>query len=99
MLRKLYFIKRNGQFYTKQTKQEIYNIIDNNNPNTFLPFLEEMDYPYLEQEWEYSAQRKPESCLGFYIAKMRLMSFRSFGYADSAELNHKWRRQNNDFNC
>lgn len=82
-----YFKARDGSFYKKYTKKEIYSKINNINPDTFLPFLKELNYPYIEKEWKRCAQSRPECCFGFYIAKMRLMSFRFYVYADSEELN------------
>lgn len=83
----IYFKARDGSFYKKYTKKEIYSKIDNTNPDTFLPFLKELNYPYIEEEWKRCSQSRPEYCFGFYIAKMRLMSFRLYVFADSDDLN------------
>jgi hypothetical protein len=50
-MKKKYYIKRDGTYYLDKTKEEILASIDNNNPDTFLPYLKAMDYPYIEYEW------------------------------------------------
>lgn len=88
-----YFISRDKTFYCKYTREEIYSLIDNLNPDTFLPFLKEMDYPYIEDEWnrtlKVAQERGMDKVFGRYIAKMRLCSFRNFTYNDSERLNEK----------
>lgn len=90
---KIYFMNRDKTFYRKYTKEEIYSLIDNLNPDTFLPFLEEMNYPYIEDEWnrtlKVAQERGMDKVFGRYIAKMRLCSFRNFTYSDSKRLNEK----------
>lgn len=85
-----YFQTRHNKWYTKYTKQEIYNLIDVTEPNTFIPFLEEMDYPYFEREWGETLAHRAlytwvplSSTLGVYINKMRLSSFKNFTFKDS----------------
>lgn len=82
-----YFIARNGQYYTKYSKEEIYSMIDNHNPNTFIPFLEALDYPYIKQEWESYLLKHRDRIFGRYCALMRLKGFRVFSYNDSDWLN------------
>lgn len=86
-LEHIYFKARDGSFYKKYTKEEIYSKIDNTNSDTFLPFLKELNYPYIEEEWKRCFESRPEYCFGFYIAKMRLKGFRPFVFADSDYLN------------
>ena len=50
-MQKTYYRKRDNSFYTDETKVEILSKIDYDNPETFLPYLEILDYPYLEEEW------------------------------------------------
>jgi hypothetical protein len=79
-----YFIKRNGEYYTDFTKEEIYNKIDNHNPNTFMPFLQILDYPFLKEEWFSTMQRtKNNKVFGKYCALMRLCSYKDFTFKDS----------------
>lgn len=51
-LEHIYFKARDGSFYKKYTKKEIYSKINNTDPDTFLPFLKELNYPYIEEEWK-----------------------------------------------
>ena len=81
-----YFIDRNGQYYTEYTKEEIYSKIDNYNPDTFIPFLKALDYPYIKQEWEKYLSRY-DRIFGRYCSLMRLRAFRGFSYKDSDRLN------------
>ena len=82
-----YFRARDGSFYKKHTKEEIYSTINYTNPNSFLPYLKELNYPYIEEEWERTAKHRPEYCFGRYLAKMRLRGYRHYVYADSEDLN------------
>ena len=50
-MKKKYYRKRDNNFYLDKTKEEILLDIDYNNPETFLLYLEKLDYPYLEYEW------------------------------------------------
>lgn len=82
-----YFIDRNGQYYTEYTKEEIYSKIDNYNPDTFIPFLKALDYPYIKQEWEIYLLKYDNRIFGRYCSLMRLKGFRGFSYKDSDLLN------------
>ena len=86
-MKKKYFVMRNGQYYTDQTKDEIYAQIDNDNPETFIPFLKLFNYPYIEQEWERVKLKQVSKIFGRYCALMRLMSYRYFTFSDSEWLN------------
>lgn len=87
MMKYKYFRARDGSFYKKHTKEEIYSKINNADPNTFLPYLKELNYPYIEEEWKRTAEYRSEYCFGRYLAKMRLAGFRHCVYADSENLN------------
>ena len=85
-----YFRTRHDEWYTKYTKQEIYELIDVTKPDTFIPFLKEMDYPYFKQEWGKTLAHRAlytlvplSSTFGAYISKMRLSSFKNFTFKDS----------------
>ena len=69
--------------------------IDNFDPDTFLWILEKLDYPYIEQEWNvirdkaYStnpAGMTGKTVLGKYISKMKLKSFKDYGWADTERI-------------
>lgn len=63
------------------------------NENTFLGILKRYDVPYIPKEWEYLREREIERTIknkdkyhpiiGKYLSKMKLCSFRSFGFKDS----------------
>ena len=87
-MQKHYFVLKDGSHFLQFTKEEIYEQIDNSKPETFLPFLEMMDYPYIEHEWQKMVDRFPGGLiLGRYLSLMRLKGFRGFTYADSDWLN------------
>lgn len=87
-MNKKYFIARNGQYYTEYTKDEVYAMIDNENPATFIPFLQILDYPYIKQEWEHRLRYATQGhVFGKYCATMRLAAYRNFSYNDSEWLN------------
>ena len=97
-MKKKYYRKRDNNFYLDKTKEEILSEIDYDNPKTFLLYLEILDYPFLELEWNNCLQRGRERNLnnifGRYIALMRLRGYRSFSYQDSDYLNNA--RKKND---
>ena len=97
-MKKKYYRKRDNNFYLDKTKEEILLDIDYDNPETFLPYLERLDYPYLEYEWNHCLQLRREHNLnnifGRYIALMRLKGYKSFSYQDSDYLNNA--RKKND---
>lgn len=77
--------------------------IDNFDPDTFLWILEKLDYPYIEQEWNvirdkaYStnpAGMTGKTVLGKYISKMKLKSFKDYGWADTERIREE--RQQKD---
>ena len=91
MMNKIYYRKRNNSFYTDETKIEILSKIDYDNPETFLPYLEKLVYPYLKEEWAYKVKHGREhnytNIFSRYIALMRLRGYRDFSFQDSSYLN------------
>lgn len=89
MIKKKYYRKRNNEFYTKLTKEEILNNIDVNNPNTFLPYLKILDYPYIKEVWKSHIEYDKDKyyIFGKYIARMRLKGYIYYGYEDSDFIN------------
>ena len=79
---------RNGK-PCSMDKETLRSVVDPLQPRTFIKFLEEMDIPFIEDEWIYALQsvlnRKGDSkyVIGRYIALMNLKGFRSFTFADS----------------
>lgn len=85
MMKKKYFKCRDGSLYTKYTKEEIYNLIDPYNFNTIEPFLQEMDYPAIYDEYLLLLkhnQDKPTRALLKYVNVMNLKAYHVWGYWD-----------------
>ena len=85
-----YYKTREGELYTDYTRKEILDSIDLNDFNTWLIWLERMDY--VASKYEYDELCKSslqkygiisEGIFGKYLARMRLWSFRKITFADS----------------
>lgn len=89
-----YYKCHNDEYYdTCKTCMKWY--IDDNNEDTYLSFLKDMNYPYIKEEWNYLNERNNEkgryrfdTIFGKYISKMRLKGFKSWTWEDSEELNN-----------
>ena len=65
--------------------------VDNWNPDTYTPILQECDVPYVPSEWTQLMQKYAKdpskltgaTILGRYLAKMHLKQFRDYRWADS----------------
>lgn len=98
-----------GQFYTSNNiekyppdgkltlcKKCLTLCVDNWDPNTFKPILQEIDVPYVKEEWDklltrYSQKKSPEemsgmTILGRYLAKMKLKQWKDYRWADSEKI-------------
>lgn len=82
MIKEIHYKKRNNEFYTELTKEEILNKIDINDPDTFLLYLKILDYPFIENIWKNGLKYEKNFNFSKYIAKMRLAAFRGFGFDD-----------------
>lgn len=68
--------------------------VDNYEPETFLWILQEMDFPYIEEEWNVIREKAYAknknltgmSVLGKYLSKMRIKQFKNYGWADSEKI-------------
>lgn len=67
--------------------------LDNWDSSTYVPLLEEMDLPYVPDEWNSllekwgnSPKLKPLTIIGKYVAKMRLNQQKDYNFADSEHL-------------
>lgn len=59
-------------------------VVNNYYFNSFIWVLEEVDVPFLYDEWVYFIKRYPDSyILGRYLSKMRLMGYRRMTFKDS----------------
>lgn len=77
--------------------------VDNFDPETFKPILEDIDIPYVQEEWmsmahRYCDGRDPRkisgtTVLGRYISKMRLKKWREYTYKDSDLLEQQARER------
>ena len=89
MQNNIYFKDKNNNDYTKYTKEEIRDKVDPFRPETFIPFLKDMNYPYFENEWglilskSYKSVGGTRTVIGKYIAKMRLNDYKYFTFEDS----------------
>ena len=93
---------KEGNFYTykdnsktKMCKQCLTMHIDNFNPDTFLWLLEDLDVPYVPEEWNVLRDRAfakdPQkmngmSVFGKYLSKMKLRQWKEYGWADTERL-------------
>ena len=93
---------REAQFYTykdgsktKLCKQCLTMHIDNFNPETFLWILQDMDVPYIEEEWNILRDRayakdplkmNGMSVFGKYLSKMKLRQWKDYTWADTERL-------------
>lgn len=91
-----YYKKRNNDFYTKYTKKEIWQKINPKDPLTIFPFLREMDYPYIAEQWDRYVKRYNPSdgeIIGRYISLMRLTTYKKYTWDDSMLLNEYNKRR------
>lgn len=68
--------------------------VDNWNPDTYLWILEEMDVPYIPEEWNTLMVRYCQdpatvtgtTILGRYLSKMKLTQYNKYGWDDTEKL-------------
>ena len=68
--------------------------VDNWNPDTYVPLLEEVDAPYLPDEWNELLKRygqdpeklTPMTIFGRYLSKMKLTQYKDYRFSDSEHL-------------
>lgn len=78
----------------KQCKKCITLHVDNWEPDTFKHILQEVDVPYIKDEWDRllaNYQDRPEqltglTIIGRYLAKMKLKQFKDYRWADTERL-------------
>ena len=77
--------------------------IDNFNPETFLYILQDLDLPYIPQQWNVLRDRayaknplkmNGQSVIGKYISKMKLKQFKKYGWADTEKLQQERQKRN-----
>ena len=94
-------MKADTQFYLRKDgtrmdlcKQCLTLHIDNFDPSTFLWILQDMDLPYIPEEWNVLRDRafakNPNltgmSVFGKYLSKMKLKQFKIYGWEDSEKI-------------
>lgn len=90
-----FYTKRNGEKLAK-CKHCATMFVDNWDPSTFLPILEEIDVPYIEDEWNEILRKITDASsitgmtvLGKYLSKMKLKQWKIYSWADSDRLNEE----------
>lgn len=89
----------NGKF-TKCKKCQTMHV-NNWEPDTFLPILEDADVPYIQWKWEELLNKycgDPSSVtgmtvLGRYFSQMKLTQFKKYGWDDSDEINNRHKQE------
>ena len=94
MSKELYFKCRNGGFYTKFTKSEIEQIVDIYDPSTFIFLLKDMDYVWIEKEYQrilaqWQSGSEWRNPFIRYLTIMKLKVYSCVGYTDSSKFNNK----------
>lgn len=75
--------------------------VDNWDPKTYLPLLEELDVPYVKEEWDkllakYGSDVKNltgTTILGRYLSKMKLKQFINYRWADTEKIAEEKRQK------
>lgn len=78
----------------KQCKKCITMHVDNWDPSTFIPILQEIDVPYIKEQWDQLLEKYATdpskitgmTILGRYLSKMKLTQWNKYRYADSEKL-------------
>ena len=86
----LYYKCRDGSEYTMVPKEQLMQITNPYIPESYLPYLEAMNYPYFEEEWIRTRDKLAKDgkeyakyTLGKYIAKMNLKAYKPFTWEDN----------------
>ena len=77
-----------------ECKKCITRHVNNWDPKTFIWILEEIDVPYIEEEWNTLVERYCQdrskvtgmTVLGRYLSKMKLKQFRDYGWDDTVRI-------------
>lgn len=73
---------RNGSFYLP--KEIVKQIVDENNPDTFIPLLKLGDYPYIKFCWDNLKNHySNRNVFGRYLSLMRLHHWKNYRFKDS----------------
>lgn len=82
-----YLFKKDDTKYAKGTVDEAAYYIDKHGLDALLKVLKELDYPYLEAEWNHhvSSTVDTRSALIKYINHLNLPDYRNFHWEDTAD--------------
>lgn len=80
--------------FVDMCKECLTSRIDNFDPSTYLPILEELDVPYIPEEWasvlrKYADNREKltgKTILGRYLSKMKLKKWKDYRWKDTEYL-------------
>ncbi len=79
--------------HMRECKKCLTRHVNNNDPQTFLWILQELDLPYIKGEWDTLLERYGKgpkvtgtTILGRYISKMKLNQYREYKWADTERL-------------
>lgn len=90
-----FYLRRGGQSHIELCKACLTMHIDNFAPETYVWILKDLDFPYIESEWnilrDKAYARAPSkmngmSVIGRYIAKMKLKQWSQYSWADTERL-------------
>ena len=78
----------------KQCKKCITMHVDNWDPSTFIPILQEIDVPYIKEQWDQLLEKFGQdptkitgaTILGRYLSKMKLTQWNKYRFADTERL-------------
>lgn len=96
---KEFYVSRNIEKYPpdgrlNMCKDCLTMFVDNWDPKTYLSILEQIDVPYIKEEWDkllekygqYPEKMTGTTILGRYLSKMKLKQWSQYRYADSERL-------------
>lgn len=76
--------------------------VDIKKPSTFLPVLQKLDYPFIEELWLEQCKKQyakdpemfdPKNVVGIYSRVMKLGFFKGYGWADNEAANEAYRQR------
>ena len=82
-----YLFKKDGTKYTRGTIDETADYIDKHGLEALLMVLKDLDYPYLEAEWNHqvSSTVDTRSALARYFNQLNLLAYRKFHWEDTED--------------
>lgn len=85
------------EYITNECKECILKKQNMLDPTTFIPYLRELEIPYIKKIWdEMILEYSNTEILQEYISKMQTAEFSKYRFKDGEWLNQKYSGQNND---